>query len=377
MKIGLLSQFGPAQIACLRSWRRAGHEVNFVHIADGAALRFTPATLAHYDPIAWPLGARPMQDKEVAGFLADADILVGVAYLEIMRLHALKEHAGLRGLVAGPSAALDPFLQAKGPQIALAERLGMRVLPTWPLHSIDDAREIPPTAFPVVIRPNTPLSCRPTFKVRLIADPPALHALVTALKPGFAAVAQPMRQVPNLVVHGARSASGTAPQMAAYIADWKFEGVTQRLVPAPLDPALGQRIRAFVDEIGMTGVFHFEFLAPPGEEPIFLELNGRLGGTTAKVALCGWDEPALLLASTGATPWPGYAPKDRIVCNRLSLAKRMLGLAGRGDDPLDYPSASRLRIASGLATGLAAWQDEVMDLRDWRTTADFYRMRVI
>lgn len=375
MKIGLLSEFGPAQIACFRSWRRDGHDVTFVHIADGAPLRFTPSTLARYHPIPWPLSARPEHDTEVAAVLADADILVGVAYLEIARLHALKDHAGLSGKVAGPPAALDPFLQAKAPQIALAERLGMRVLPTWKLLTPEDARMIPANVFPIVLRPDTPRSSSPMFKAKLIRDASVLGAWLKTFQPGFLLLAQPFVSAPNLVVHGARAASGTAPQMAAFIADWKFRGVTQRLVPVPLDPALARRIRAFVDEIGLTGVFHFEFLAPPGAEPIFLEVNGRMGGTTAKVAWCGWDEPALLLASTGATAWPAYVPQKRIVSNRQSLVKRMIGLAGSGDDPLDYPAASRLRIASGLASGFAAWQDEVMDLRDWRTTADFYRMR--
>lgn len=377
MKIGLLSEFGPAQIACLRSWRRAGHEVTFVHIADGAPLRFTLPRLARYHRIPWPLSARPEADDEVAAALADADVLAGVAYLEVARLHALKAYAGLRGHVAGPDAALGPFLSAKLPQIALAERLGMRVLPTWSLQSPADMVMIPDAAFPVVIRPDTPRSARPAFKVRLVPDRAALSALAVSLDPGFVLVAQSLAHFPNLVVHGARAASGTAPQMAAYLADWKFKGVTQRLVPAALDPVLAGQIRAFVDEIGFTGVFHFEFLAPPGEEPIFLEVNGRMGGTTAKVGWCGWDEPGFLVASTGATPWPAYVHRDCTVSNRMSLVRRLFGLAGPGDDPLDYPTASRLRIAAGLACGFAAWHDEVMSLRDWRTTADFYRMRFV
>ena len=377
MKIGLLSRFGPAQIACLRSWRRSGHQVAFAHVLETGPLHHTPHMLGGYLPVSAHAAHNGAGDAALAAFFADADIITGLSYPEIARLHALKAAHRLKAVVAGPVPDLLPFLDAKAPQIALAEQVGLSCLPTWTIRSEADIGAVPSEAFPIVLRPDRPDSATPEFKAERITDRAALIRRTAELAPGYVLVAQPFLNAPNLVVHGARAFNGSAPQPAAFLADWKYRGVTQRLMPVPLDPALAQRCRDFAGAAGLTGVYHFEFLAPAGGEPVFLEVNGRLGGTTAKVLPCGWDEPAHLLASTGHGPWPAYQPRDTKVTNRLSLGRRLKDLALHGDDPLDYPAASRLRVAAGLAAGFAAWEDEVIDLADWRTTLDFYRMRFL
>ena len=53
----------------------------------------------------------------------------------------------------------------------------------------------------------------------------------------------------------------------------------------------------FVESEGLTGPFHFELagLKSADHRIYFLEINCRLGGTTAKVMQLGYDEPGLLL----------------------------------------------------------------------------------
>src|SRR5690606_1311455 len=77
-------------------------------------------------------------------------------------------------------------------------------------------------------------------------------------------------------------------------------GVAITLKPQRTDPSLLDRCRHFVDMLGYVGVYHFDLLKDErSDAAYFLEINGRLGGTTAKVHAYGYDEPAMLLRAFG------------------------------------------------------------------------------
>jgi len=102
----------------------------------------------------------------------------------------------------------------------------------------------------------------------------------------------------------------------------KFEGITLELKPFPIDERIAGCCRNFVNEVGLTGPFHFELLYS-AETSIFhyLEINPRLGGTTDKVFRLGFDEPLWTLAAYGFDiPVRQYhAPRGRSVINRRSV----------------------------------------------------------
>lgn len=373
-RVALIGRYGPPQIACIRSWLDAGLVVGFYHLADRGRLRFTPKRLAHYWPLSAGFVTLPDAAARLRGQLEKWDAWAAVSYRELAFLRGLSGVDAPEGVVCAPSAAALDFLIAKLPQISLAAEVGMAVLPTWTLTTPACGARVPADVFPIVIRPDTDTSATPAFKAEKIATPAELEAALARFRPGFTIVAQPYAHGPNLVVHGGRAADGAQSEQRAFLVDWKYEGVTQRLKPVPLDPALDRQCAAFVAAMGLVGVYHFEFLAVPDGPPLFLEINGRFGGTTAKVRLAGFDEPMLQLRCHGALPWSPDPGRARAVSatNRLGLIKRLAGLR-RTPSPLDYPVAGRATVAAGLLGGLAGWSDEVMSARHWRTTLDFYR----
>lgn len=374
-RVALVGRYGPPQIACIRSWLDQGIAVDFFHIADRGRLRFTPRRLALYFPLTPDFLSLPDAGARLRGQFDGRDAVVAVAYRELAFLRALSGADAPPCVVCAPDAEVLAFLEAKLPQIALAREVGMAVLPTWELREPGDAAAVPDDAFPLVLRPDTDVSARPGFKVERMEKRVDVHGLLDRLDAGFRVVAQPYAHGPNLVVHGYRRYDGETGDQRAFLVDWKYEGVTQRLRPAPLDAELDLQCHAFAARAGIVGVYHFEFLARAGGPPLFLEINGRLGGTTAKVRLLGYDEPIAQLRAYGVLPWdrsPGRA-RGGSATNRVTLAKRMIGLARGGEGAMEYPRRGRLGVAAGLAGGMLGWRDEVASLAHWRTAADFYR----
>ena len=374
-RVALVGRYGPPQIACIRSWLDAGIAVSFFHLADRGRLRFTPPELETYFALTPDFLTLPDAGARLRGQFDGRDALVAVSYRELAFLNALVGADAPSGVVCAPPPDVLRFLEAKLPQIALARAVGMDVLPTWELRGAADAASVPADAYPLVLRPDTDTSARPAFKVVRVEDGDELDRVLLRLDKDFVVVAQPYAHGPNIVVHGARALDGALGEQRAFLVDWKYEGVTQRLQPARLDAGLDARCREFVARAGIVGVYHFEFLARGSDPPLFLEINGRLGGTTAKVRLLGYDEPLMLLRAFGALPWnpdPGRA-RPRSATNRVTLAKRMLGLVRAGEGAMDYPRGGRAVLAGGLLRGMLGWSDEVASVRQWRTALDFYR----
>jgi hypothetical protein len=80
----------------------------------------------------------------------------------------------------------------------------------------------------------------------------------------------------------------------------------------PVDPALREAARRLMTGIGWRGPFMVELLRDAAGTAHFMELNGRLWGSTALVRRAGLDYPAWAVAQAldpGFVP-PGIAPRD-------------------------------------------------------------------
>ena len=130
----------------------------------------------------------------------------------------------------------------------------------------------------------------------------------------------------------------------------------------------------------------------------FLELNNRLGGTTAKVFALGYDEPLLLLQSYSVLPTspetreqkPATSNKQPASGNRqpativhrpltnvtVSSKQALLKyfyytIKGRLT-PLDYPSETNLIRLAKTIYGFLRYRDDVFMLRDLKGSMALY-----
>jgi len=129
----------------------------------------------------------------------------------------------------------------------------------------------------------------------------------------------------------------------------------------------------------------------------FLELNNRLGGTTAKVFALGYDEPLLALQAYGVLPTPpetidqqqatsskqpatsnkqpstiDYQPKNKIVSSKQALLKYLFYTIRDKLTPLDYPPEPKpIRILKTIY-GFFRYRDDVFMLRDIKGSMALY-----
>ncbi len=252
----------------------------------------------------------------------------------------------------------------KSEQIEAARHVGLAVLPTVKIEA--SGNRVPRLAsefFPVCVRPTSG-GVEPFFKVRLFHDQRDLEAFVSGLKTlTKPLICQPFRNLPNLVVHGSRSEAGDVYGLQAFVVPRKFEGVTLTIAPVPMPEGLARPCREFLDRLDVVGPFHFEFLWDPGQGIAwFLEINNRLGGTTAKVLACGYDEPGYALKAFGV-PVPGLdnGRPLRPVCaaGRQALMKYMASALTGRLTPLDFPVESARRSVSAAMRSFFSCRDDV------------------
>jgi len=248
--------------------------------------------------------------------------------------------------VLAPDADILEKLLDKSHQIASAGWAGFEVLPTWSLTSAEVIAAMPGDCWPVVIRPSQTLSSIPAFKALVIgsrAELKRLYAATTWMQPP---VVQPFCLGPNYVLHGVRAESGEVLALRLFKAYRKYNGFTTSMEPAPLPPSLEMAARRFVCAEGLTGPFHFELVrAETGGPYYFLEINCRLGGTTAKALHLGFDEPGLTLEAFNArTPesLPPLPAARRATTAGLNLTQALNHLRNRRD-PLAYPQTPWVR----------------------------------
>ena len=292
-----------------------------------------------------------------------------------------------------PSNRTIKDLTSKLNQIEVARKVGFDVLPTYLINeNPETSNRIPKSHFPLCLRPDDPATVAPVFKVHLVHSQLELINYVKSMqKMDRPIVAQPFMPLPNLVVHGARTVNGNSIGLQGFLVERKFEGVTLTIRPAHLEKDFLDKCVQFTEVFNLTGNYHFEFLVDRTNGSVyFLELNNRLGGTTAKVFALGYDEPLLALQSYGVLPAPpkttnqqpatsnkqpstfDYRPKNKIVSSKQALLKYFYYTLRGRLTPLDYPSEpSVVRIAKTIY-GFLKYKDDVFTLRDIKGSMALY-----
>jgi len=264
---------------------------------------------------------------------------------------------------------------SKAKQIEAAAEVGFDVLPTYFLGAQDlGACRVPWNHFPLCLRPSAPGAVEPWFKVRLISSKEELANFGSTLtRLDVPLIAQPFRNLPNLVVHGARSSEGHALGLVAFLAERKFQGLTLCIRRIALAQNLAEKCIAFADLMGIVGNYHFDLMYDREEKKTwFLEINNRFGGTTAKVLACGYDEPALALEAYGVRCGSELAEKHRTVSSKQALLKYMYYALTDRLTPLDYPDEPKAKRVAKALWGLLFWKDDVWDWRDLRGSLAMY-----
>jgi predicted ATP-grasp superfamily ATP-dependent carboligase len=261
---------------------------------------------------------------------------------------------------------LEPLLD-KAHQIELARECGFDLLPTWTLASAEAIAAIPNVAFPVVVRPSLNDSARPVFKALVMNTREDLDRLCAQTQWSRAPIAQPFRLGPNYVLHGMRSESGEMLALRLFKAYRKYRGFTTSMAPVHLSSGMEKSARRFVEAAGLTGPFHFELLGSDADDRLyFLEINCRLGGTTAKAMQLGYDEPGLLLEAFnlhGPEPLPLLRVYPRATTISLNLVQALDALRNRRD-PLAYPQPRRMQAVIAAIKEAVTVHDGLLNLRD-------------
>ncbi len=378
--IALYGEFGAPILTAARSFRDAGIEVVVLGIGGGK-------------PSVWSnaVGLAALMRPEDVGTFAGISVISefiqktnAQALLALWEPHMLWLAASRDllpqccKLVMSSRETLEA-IQSKRDQLKIARSCGFDVLPTWELFEKGDVARIDPSAYPVCLRPSTPQEVTPQFKAEVLQSPSGLTAFLESRTwgPGPLLV-QSFLPLPTVMIHGVRSESGELLALEGFIAPMRFEALTLELRPLAIDAKIAECCRNFVEELEITGPFHFDLLYS-AEKNLFhyLEINPRLGGTTDKVFRLGLDEPLLALEAYGFdVQVPAYrAPGGRSVVNRRSVLKHMFRVAQGRLSPLDYPLAGRFRHLLLSLLCLLWAKDSIASARDLRGTWWLYTGR--
>ncbi len=373
----IIAQFGPPALAAIRSWGRRGVRVGLIQIAG----RSEPSPRSRFltDHISMTADEFISGDglKRSVDFMQDfgTDILLTIneefCCLLDQNRNLLPE--GVRLMFSGSSATRA--ILSKGRQIEAAKRVGMSLLPTWEVMDASfDVTKMGDVVFPLCLRPAEPGGVQPPFKVEIVDSFKGLEAFIKRIeKFNSPVLVQPFTNVPNLVVHGVRGPDGQCWGVEGFLVERKFEGVTLTIRPFQIKDELRQQCMAFVEDFGVIGPYHFEFLYDPATQtPWFLELNSRLGGTTAKVMACGYDEPAWALKAFGYEVDPGRTLNGVTASSKKAIGKFLLGAIKGKLTPLDYPDEPRWKRIFMAFYGLIVWRDDVFSLDDLPATLSLY-----
>ena len=273
-----------------------------------------------------------------------------------------------------PNGIIENVL-SKEKQIEIARKVGFTVPPTYLINrNTATIESIPRELFPLCLRPGSPEKIKPSFKVRLINSSAELDRFIRSFNEiDQPIIAQPFLNLPNLVVHGARTVSGSTIGLQAFLVERKFEGVTLTIRPTDLDKELADKCVAFTNRFNLTGNYHFEFLVDQNNgAAYFLEINNRLGGTTAKVFACGYDEPMLALQAYGIEGRNKKKISNVIVSSKQALLKYFYYTLKGRLTPLDYPEEPNIVRMIKTIYAFLRYRDDVFSLRDIRGSFALY-----
>lgn len=374
----IIGSFSPPALACIRSWGRQGFAVGMICIQSKQESPPDSRYLQSYctlpsDKLFTDEGARRI-DAYLRQFHASG--IMAINERISCWLNDCRATLAQSAEVWAPSNLVALDLMLKSHQVEIARSVGMDLLPTYAVdrdHKIVNA--IPRDIYPLCLRPDLPISVSPAFKARIVHTPKELlEFLAQCDRIDRPILAQPFADLPNLVVHGSRTSSGKTMGLQAFVVNRKFRGVTLTIRPHSMEPSLADMCAEFVNRHGLTGNFHFEFLLDQASgRAYFLEINARLGGTTAKVLACGYDEPMLALEAYGFAPCPPLLIRDRVVSSKHALLKYCLSTLTGRLSLLDHPRESATARLLKSIYGMIFFRDEILSISDMRGTIAFYR----
>lgn len=371
----IVGQFGPPTLACIRSWGEQGFCVGMVCIrSEGEA---PPRSRYLTDFTTLPLEKKYKADgiKVVKEFLKKfrASGIICINEAIACWLNDNRRHIPSDVAIWLPPNDIIKDLLSKKKQIEVAREVGFNVLPTYFIDQ-DGNISIKPDHFPLCLRPAEAGTVKPAFKAYLVYSAGELERYIASLqKIEKPIIAQPFMNLPNLVVHGARTTMGKTIGLQAFLVERKFEGVTLTIRPIGLDRNLQDKCIEFTNRFNLTGNYHFEFLIDQSDgSACFLELNNRLGGTTAKTFACGYDEPMLALQAYGIPGRNRRKISDAIVTSKQALLKYFYYTLKERLTPLDYPEERKLIRMLKTIYGFLRYRDAVFTLRDIPGSMAFY-----
>ncbi len=207
-------------------------------------------------------------------------------------------------------------------------------------------------------------------------DRGALEGFLRGLRWTSALIAQPFLVGPNRVLHGVRGEDGRLLGLECFRTVCKHRGFALTIERCELPEDLSRAAERFAALADLRGAFHFDLLEDGGTGEIyFLEVNYRMGGTTAKVVRLGFDEPMLALTAFGLAPprEPRALTPARRVTGKRMLAGRLIESLRRPAGALDYPASSRWGRFWSSARQLATVPDALLSWRDVRGSLWYLR----
>lgn len=340
MRPVIIAPFSPPSLACIRSWGRQGWETGFVCVQSSTCSAPKSKYLADWVGISQDKLFTASGIKLINNFLIkfNADGVFCISENVSQWIMQNKNEFPKKLKFFSPDISVLSSLSCKINQINIANTLNFRVLPTYFLNK-NSVIDIEAKHFPLCLRPAQPESIDPGFKVKVVQSNKEIEYLFKSAKSfdGFV-VGQPFKDFPNVVIHGTRDIQGKTSNLQGFIVERKFEGVALTVCPFEIDLSIKSKCILFVEKFQITGTFHFDFLFD-NENTVFyfLELNPRLGGTTAKVFKCGYDEPSLMAESYGNSINYYNIVSKMTVASHTALIKYILfHLCGK-ENIIDYP----------------------------------------
>lgn len=372
----LISAFGPPALAAIRSWGSRGFPVGLICIQPEKQ----PLPRSRYLTAVTPLNPDTLYTDQ--GFARIDAFLNEYGATGIMPINEkiscwLNHNRGRMKSSAVIWAPETPVIQkvlSKGEQLRVAREVGFELLPTY-LIEYDNYQEVAPEHFPLCLRPDAPGTVTPAFKVHIVQDRQDLTRMLhTITRMDRPLLAQPFVNLPNLVVHGSRTVKGTVIGMQSFLVERKFQGVTLTIRPTSMERSLATLCSDFVERFALVGCFHFEFLFDPGSgKAFFLEINGRLGGTTAKVYACGYDEPLLALEAYGVCESGKQLIRNCVVSGKHALIKYLIYTITNKVTHLDYPMEHPVPRLLKTLWAAVRCKDEILSRADPQGSFSFYR----
>ena len=382
-RIVLVAGFGPPSLAAIRSWGRLGCQVALL-VVSRKPPRFCASRFLHEKrfmsrDLLYTEEGLTRINQFVADFRADAVTAITEHIAQWLGQNGDRLPGGTT-LLCPPPATLDQ-LSSKRRQTEVASEVGFDVLPTYYLDKCSDTHNnVLPEHFPLALRPATERGTRPFFKIRVVFSVEDLRSFLESLqKVDDEIIAQPFLDAPNTIVHATRTAAGATFGLQAFTVPRKFQGISLALQPTTVPEELCRRVTEFADSCNIVGSFHVDFIhAEMSSRHYFLEANCRLGGTTAKVAKTGYDEPAMFLHAFTDARAPSFSPaRSATVVSRHALLKYVMCNLVRQSDPWDYPSVSAAGAVAYAFSALFRTHDDVWDGHDLRGSLALYGSNLV